>query len=70
MNKIRRFICNNPSWIFAGIVTLAVVVGLPYAFISNHNEHRDICQSYCQCQEQGNCSYTFDYTDVKDCGCK
>ena len=69
MNRIRNFICNNPAWIFGGICTIAVVVGLPYAFISQHYEHRDTCQSYCECQDTGNCSYTFEYKDVKDCDC-
>ena len=28
-----------------------------------------MCQDYCNCSVTKNCSYTFNYDDVKDCDC-
>ena len=70
MNKIRIFLLNHPAWVIGGFCLISMAVGIPYGYIKNHNEYRDTCQSYCKCQETGNCSYTFEYKDVKDCDCE
>jgi hypothetical protein len=30
---------------------------------------KEKCQEYCKCQVISNCSYTFDYDEVKGCDC-
>jgi hypothetical protein len=50
------------------LVTLFVISIITLIITSNIDKVTQ-CKAFCHCQEVGNCSYTFDYDDIKDCDC-
>lgn len=55
-------------------IVIALFVIITYGTISDSNRtnkaNTERCNAFCNCQEIGNCSYTFNYDDVKGCDCK
>lgn len=49
------------------LVIYCTVIGVG-SWAEDNRVQKEHCQAYCQCQ--GNCSYTFDYDEVKGCDCK
>jgi hypothetical protein len=47
-----------------------IIISIPLIFHVASDRHKDRCQAFCHCQEVGDCNFTFDYDDVKDCDCK
>jgi len=70
MKKLINFIQCHPTLVVTFILIGFIGFGVPYGYIKNSKEHKDICNSYCHCIEVGNCSYTFDYDKVRDCECE
>jgi len=70
MKNLINFIQGHPALIVTCILIGFIGFGVPYGYIKNSKEHKDTCNSYCNCQTLGNCSYTFDYNEVKDCECE
>jgi hypothetical protein len=54
------------------IVTMCMIIGffvIFSAFRSDSQYKTDLCNEYCNCSVSNDCSYTFEYEEVRDCNC-
>ena len=49
--------------VFIGIVSMITIT-----CIDDHNKYMSMCNEYCECA--GNCSYTFNYYEIRNCDCE
>ena len=59
---INRYLMSFMAMFLIGLITTITLL-----CIDDQRKYTDMCDAYCSCE--GNCSYTFDYYDVRNCAC-